>query len=111
MMLRTQCERLRLPDRSDLESRPRCTSWLTSHTLRTWIFPSVASDGSLTILNLSASSKEDILKSGTTVASLFFKNVFGSQAQKALTAFVALRYVLRVLLYALDFEAKCGTVH
>jgi len=37
-----------------------------------------------------ASSKKDILKSGTTVASLFFKNVFGSHAQKALTVFVAL---------------------
>ncbi|KAI9509546.1 amino acid transporter [Russula earlei] len=37
-----------------------------------------------------ASSKQDILSSGTTVASLFFKNVFGRQAQKALTVFVAL---------------------
>ncbi|KAI0063741.1 high affinity methionine permease [Artomyces pyxidatus] len=38
----------------------------------------------------SAATKEDIVKSGDTVASLFFKNVFGSQAQKALTVFVAL---------------------
>ena len=42
----------------------------------------------------SASSKTDILESDTTVASLFFENVFGVQAQRALTAFVALRCVL-----------------
>jgi len=35
MMSRTLCEHLRLLDRSDLESRPRCTSWLIYHTLRT----------------------------------------------------------------------------
>lgn len=44
-----------------------------------------------------ASSKTDILKSGTTVASLFFKNVFGSHAQKALTVFVALSALGNVL--------------
>jgi L-type amino acid transporter 9 len=38
----------------------------------------------------SAATKEEILESGVTVASLFFKNVFGTQAQKALTVFVAL---------------------
>ncbi|GJE85364.1 amino acid transporter [Phanerochaete sordida] len=37
-----------------------------------------------------AASKEEILKTGVTVASLFFHNVFGEQAQKALTVFVAL---------------------
>lgn len=37
-----------------------------------------------------AASKEEIAKSGVTVASLFFHNVFGSKAQKALTVFVAL---------------------
>ncbi|KAI0353860.1 amino acid transporter [Trametes cingulata] len=37
-----------------------------------------------------AATKEEITKSGTTVASLFFKNVFGTEAQKALTVFVAL---------------------
>jgi solute carrier family 7 (L-type amino acid transporter), member 9/15 len=41
----------------------------------------------------SASSKRDILESGTAVAPLFFKNVFGAQAQRALSAFVALRCV------------------
>ena len=41
----------------------------------------------------SASSKTDILESDTTVASLFFENVFGVQAQRALTVFVALRCV------------------
>ncbi|KAJ3555603.1 hypothetical protein NM688_g2483 [Phlebia brevispora] len=37
-----------------------------------------------------AASKEQILKSGVTVASLFFGNVFGHKAQQALTVFVAL---------------------
>lgn len=37
-----------------------------------------------------AASKEEITKTGVTVASLFFHNVFGAQAQKALTVFVAL---------------------
>ncbi|KAI0317435.1 amino acid transporter [Amylostereum chailletii] len=37
-----------------------------------------------------AATKAEILKSGVTVASLFFKNVFGEKAQKALTVFVAL---------------------
>ena len=52
---------------------------------------------SVTSSKRSASSKEDILESGTTVASLFFKNVFGSQTQQALTVFVALRCVLRAI--------------
>lgn len=39
----------------------------------------------------SATSKEDIVQSGVTVASLFFGKVFGTEAQKALTVFVALR--------------------
>ena len=38
-----------------------------------------------------AATKEEISKSGVTVASLFFRNVFGAKAQKALTVFVALR--------------------
>lgn len=42
------------------------------------------------IAYFSASSKTDILESDTTVASLFFENVFGVQAQRALTVFVAL---------------------
>ncbi|KAI0365763.1 amino acid transporter [Pilatotrama ljubarskyi] len=37
-----------------------------------------------------AATKEEIAQSGTTVASLFVKNVFGAEAQKALTVFVAL---------------------
>jgi len=44
-----------------------------------------------------ASSKKDILESGTTVASLFFKNVFGMQTQQALTVFVALSALGNVL--------------
>ncbi|KAI0063748.1 high affinity methionine permease [Artomyces pyxidatus] len=35
-------------------------------------------------------TKEEILDSGVTVASLFFNNVFGETAQKALTVFIAL---------------------
>jgi len=42
------------------------------------------------IAYFAASSKTDILESDTTVASLFFENVFGVQAQSALTVFVAL---------------------
>lgn len=38
-----------------------------------------------------AATKEEIEKSGVTVAALFFKNVFGEKAQKALDVFVALR--------------------
>ncbi|KAJ6585396.1 amino acid permease-domain-containing protein [Mycena capillaripes] len=37
-----------------------------------------------------AASKADIAKSSATVASLFFKNVFGVQAERALSVFVAL---------------------
>ncbi|KAI0935056.1 hypothetical protein AcV7_003963 [Taiwanofungus camphoratus] len=37
-----------------------------------------------------AATKEEIQNSGTTVASLFFRNVFGTEAQKALTVIVAL---------------------
>jgi L-type amino acid transporter 9 len=64
------------------------------------------SDCSPNVSNCSASSKKDILKSGTTVASLFFKNVFGSHAQKALTVSVALRYVLYVHSCAVDSKAN-----
>ena len=38
----------------------------------------------------STATKEEIMESGVTVASLFFKNVFGKQAQRALSVFVAL---------------------
>ncbi|KAI0365764.1 high affinity methionine permease [Pilatotrama ljubarskyi] len=37
-----------------------------------------------------AATKEEIVGSGTTVASLFFENVFREEAEKALTVFVAL---------------------
>ncbi|KAF8462471.1 amino acid/polyamine transporter I [Gautieria morchelliformis] len=40
-----------------------------------------------------AATKQQITKSGVTVASLFFGNVFGTHAQKALTVFIALRCV------------------
>ncbi|KAF8469286.1 amino acid transporter [Russula ochroleuca] len=45
---------------------------------------------SANIAYFATSSKTAILESGTTVASLFFENVFGVQAQRALTVFVAL---------------------
>ncbi|THH09135.1 hypothetical protein EW146_g8776 [Bondarzewia mesenterica] len=38
-----------------------------------------------------ATIKAEILESGVTVAALFFKNVFGDKAEKALAVFVALR--------------------
>jgi len=41
----------------------------------------------------SAATKEEILSSGVAVAGLFFKNVFGDKADKALSAFVAFRLV------------------
>ncbi|PCH35044.1 amino acid transporter [Wolfiporia cocos MD-104 SS10] len=40
-----------------------------------------------------AATKEEIQNTGVTVASLFFHNVFGETAQRALTVFVALRSV------------------
>ncbi|KIJ12536.1 hypothetical protein PAXINDRAFT_117997 [Paxillus involutus ATCC 200175] len=46
------------------------------------------------IAYFSAASKAEIDASGVTVAALFFKNVFGSAAERALAVFVALRYVL-----------------
>ncbi|TBU22467.1 high affinity methionine permease [Dichomitus squalens] len=49
------------------------------------------------IAYFAAATKEEITKSGTTVASLFFHNVFGAKAQKALTVFVALRSLLTIV--------------
>jgi hypothetical protein len=40
-----------------------------------------------------AATKEEIQSSGVTVAALFFKNVFGVQAERALSVFVALRLI------------------
>lgn len=40
-----------------------------------------------------ASTTDEIAHSGVTVAALFFKNVFGEEAQRALAVFVALRWV------------------
>ncbi|KAF8889843.1 amino acid transporter [Infundibulicybe gibba] len=53
------------------------------------------------IAYFAAASKEEIRNSGVTVASLFFGKVFGAQAQRALSVFVALRYV-RFIYSALD---------
>ena len=43
---------------------------------------------------ISAASTDEILNSGVTVASIFFGKVFGKEAQRALTVFVALRCVI-----------------
>ncbi|KAI0353858.1 hypothetical protein OH77DRAFT_1522103 [Trametes cingulata] len=62
-----------------------------------------------------AATKEEIIGSGTTVASLFFNNAFGHQAQKALTAFVALSALgdfLSVVIDALTYLTErdnCGS--
>ncbi|KAA1475064.1 amino acid transporter [Dentipellis sp. KUC8613] len=48
------------------------------------------------IAYFSAASKQQVLKSGVTVAALFFKNVFGTKAEKALSVFVALRNVITI---------------
>ncbi|KZS96412.1 hypothetical protein SISNIDRAFT_537152, partial [Sistotremastrum niveocremeum HHB9708] len=49
------------------------------------------------IAYFAAASKEEILDSGITVASLFFQKVFGEHAQRALTVFVALSALGNVL--------------
>ena len=51
--------------------------------------------GLMLTLHSSGATKEEIQKSGVTVASLFFGKVFGAEAQRALTVFVALRWVYR----------------
>lgn len=53
----------------------------------------------LNIVSSSAATIAEIEGTGVTVASLFFKNVFGEQAQKALTVFVALRYVFDIAVW------------
>ena len=52
---------------------------------------SCAAESFSTDIDCSAATKEEIVNTGVTVASLFFHNVFGTEAQKALTVFVALR--------------------
>lgn len=63
---------------------------------------------SVTELNHRAASKEEIANSGTTVASIFFKNVFGEKAQKVLTVFVALRYVVNA--YHASTRLRCPSL-
>lgn len=62
-----------------------------SHTLRKSPYPKMKLASYDSIAKYSAATKQEISKSGVTVASLFFKNVFGTEAQKALSAIVALR--------------------
>lgn len=47
---------------------------------------------------LRAATKKEIRSSGVTVAALLFKNVFGVQAERALTVFVALRLITSLYL-------------
>ncbi|KIM66404.1 hypothetical protein SCLCIDRAFT_7849 [Scleroderma citrinum Foug A] len=47
-------------------------------------------------------TKSEIEHSGITVAALFFKNVFGRTAERALAVFVALRTTLQLDVFALD---------
>jgi hypothetical protein len=54
------------------------------------LYPYIIFSNFLMIID-SAATKEEILNSGNTVASIFFGEVFGTRAQKALTVFVALR--------------------
>jgi len=49
------------------------------------------------IAYFAAATKSEIQHTGVTVASLFFKNVFGTEAQRALTVFVALSALGNVL--------------
>ena len=81
--------------RSALESHLLCIFSLISHISRTYVRSSLQFYSTNDVSQYSASSKADILNSGTIVASLFFESVFGAKAQKALTVFVALRYDLR----------------
>ena len=84
----------------------RCSSWpwnlgctlslcqclvffVSLQSMRTYTW---AAPNSRARLHNSAASGEEILDSGVTVASLFFRNVFGPQGQTALTVFIALRY-------------------
>ena len=48
-------------------------------------------DGYPSYLLYRAATKEEIKNSGTTVAALFFGNVFGAEAERALSVIVALR--------------------
>ena len=83
----------RSPLRSLLASAPCCTSSRTSPISRECCFLAAKRSGMKTVLryNPRAATKEEIMGSGVTVASLFFRKIFGVNAQKALSVFVALR--------------------
>ena len=59
-------------------------------SLRTWSFL-VMDDGYPSFLLYRAATTEEIKNSGTTVAALFFENVFGTKAERALSVIIALR--------------------
>ncbi len=51
----------------------------------------------------SAATVAEIEGSGVAVASLFFGNVFGAHGEKALTVFIALRYVFDTAVRHADY--------
>ncbi|KAJ7022581.1 amino acid transporter [Mycena alexandri] len=57
------------------------------------------------IAYFAAASKVDIIKSQVTVASLFFKNVFGVKAEKVLSVLVALRSLFSINVVTVTFTA------
>ena len=48
-------------------------------------------DGHSSYLLYRAATKDEIKNSGATVAALFFENVFGTKAERALSVIIALR--------------------
>ena len=64
--------------------------------LQTWPFsrtwPFLVFYGYSSYLSYRAATKEEIINSKTTVAALFFENVFGTKAERALSVIVALRW-------------------
>jgi L-type amino acid transporter 9 len=49
------------------------------------------------VCTIRAATKQEIRASGVTVAALFFGNVFGNKAERALSVIVALRCVFWVV--------------
>ncbi|KAG9318051.1 amino acid transporter [Chiua virens] len=60
------------------------------------------------IAYFSAATKAEIESSGVTVAALFFRNVFGTAAERALSVFVALRFDLSARIHFTIELAKEG---
>ena len=72
--------------------------------MRTLKFAAPLAIGTISILYMlvniayfAAVSKEEILNSGQTIAALYFRNMFGASAERALDVFVALSALGNVL--------------